>query len=241
MRAIVTGASRGIGLAVSEALLKEGTAVLAVARSRNGNTDALQEKYGERYSFIQADISDRADRDRILIEAGPISLLVNNAGVAPKTRKDMLEISEDDYDYLMDINLKGTYFLTQAAAKIMAAQKFGRIVNIGSISSFTPSVNRAEYCLSKAGVSMATKLFAARMAEYGVGVFEISPGIIETDMTAGVKEKYVKMLEEGLAPIKRMGTPEDVAKIVAALDSGAFDFCTGTVIQADGGFAVRPL
>ncbi|MBQ8016436.1 MAG: SDR family oxidoreductase, partial [Clostridia bacterium] len=165
----------------------------------------------------------------------------NNAGVAPKERKDILEISPEDFDFVADINLKGTFFVTQKFVPLLAKNKQSRIVNVSSMSAYTASVNRGEYCVSKAGISMITKLYAARLAEFGVSVIEIRPGIIETDMTAKVKEKYEKLIEGGITPIKRMGQPEDIAKCVASIANGNFDFCTGTVIDCDGGFNVRCL
>ena len=170
-----------------------------------------------------------------------IDLLVNCAGVAPKVRQDMLQINEEDFDYVLNINQKGTFFVSQAAANIMKEQNSGRIVFISSLSSYTASVERAEYCISKASISMYTKLFAARLAEFGIGVFEVSPGVIETDMTKCVKGKYETLIDGGLTPIKRMGEPDDVACAVEAAASGKLDFCTGTVIHADGGFSVRRL
>ena len=172
---------------------------------------------------------------------GKLDLLVNNAGVAPRERKDILEITPEDFSQVVDINLKGTFFVTQRLAPLLIENKGGRIVNISSMSSYTASLNRGEYCISKAGISMTTKLFAARLAEYGVSVIEIRPGIIETDMTAKVKEKYESMIADGLTPIKRMGQPEDIAKCVLSIAKGDFDFCTGTVIDCDGGFNVRVL
>ena len=153
----------------------------------------------------------------------------------------MLDITEEDFDYLIDINLKGTFFVSQKAASLMGGEKAGRIINICSVSADTVSVNRAEYCISKAGISMVTQLFAVRLAERNIGVFEIRPGIIETDMTEAVKEKYQKMIENGLTPTARMGKPEDVAKCVISIARGDFDFCTGTVIHADGGLHIRRL
>ncbi len=245
MLAIVTGGSRGIGYAIVKDLLEKGYNVIATARKENEQTVELNKKYGKAFMFKSCDNSVSGDRkslvDIALATYGSIDLLVNNAGVAPRTRKDMLEITEDDFDYMMDINAKGMFFLTQLVSAVMSKQKSGRIVNISSVSSYTVSVNRAEYCLTKACVSMTTKLFAVRMAEFGVGVFEVSPGIIATDMTAGVSAKYSEMIANGLTPIKRFGTPEDIANCVSAIADGKLDFCTGTVIHADGGFNLRTL
>ena len=172
---------------------------------------------------------------------GKLDLLVNNAGVAPKERKDILELLPEDFDYVADINLRGTFFVTQKFVPLLKENGNSRIVNVSSMSAYTASVNRGEYCISKAGISMITKLFAARLAEYGISVLEIRPGIIETEMTSKVKEKYEKMIDGGLTPIKRMGQPEDIAKCVVSIAKGNFDFCTGTVIDCDGGFNVRCL
>lgn len=245
MVAIVTGGSRGIGKAVVEELLKINYSVIVTARNENDGIKKLKETYKDKVFFIPCDISDQEDRKRLADFAqakfGKIDLLVNNAGVAPRERKDILEITPEDFDCLTDINLKGTFFVTQELTPLLIENKRSRIVNISSMSAYTASVNRGEYCISKAGISMITKLFAARLAEYGVSVIEIRPGIIETDMTAKVKEKYEKLIADGITPIQRMGQPEDVAKCVASVAQGNFDFCTGTVIDCDGGFNVRRL
>ncbi len=245
MVAIVTGGSRGIGLAVAEALLKINYSVIITARTESDGIKKLKEDFENKVYFVPCDISVEADRKRLLSFAqtnfGKIGLLVNNAGVAPRERKDILDITPEDFDYLTDINLKGTFFVTQELTPLLIENKRSRIVNISSMSAYTASVNRGEYCISKAGISMITKLFAARLAEHGVSVIEIRPGIIETDMTAKVKEKYEKLIAEGITPINRMGQPEDVAKCVASVAQGNFDFCTGTVIDCDGGFNVRRL
>jgi NAD(P)-dependent dehydrogenase (short-subunit alcohol dehydrogenase family) len=245
MVAVVTGGSRGIGKGIAEELLKNDFTVIITARSKSADVQVLQNTYGDKVVFVPCDISDDADRKRLVafIEKNylALDLLVNNAGVAPRERKDILEITPDDFDYLTDINLKGTFFVTQELASLLIKNKKSRIVNISSMSAYTASVNRGEYCISKAGISMVTKLFAARLAEYGVSVIEIRPGIIETDMTAKVKEKYEKLIAEGITPISRMGKPEDVAKCVLSVAQGNFDFCTGTVIDCDGGFNVRRL
>lgn len=245
MVAVVTGASRGIGLSIAEALLKKGFSVVLSARSISSYAEKLCGTYPENAFFFAADISKAEDIDALVSfteeKFGCTDLLVNNAGVAPKERKDILEITPDDFDSVADINLKGTFFVTQKFVPLLAKNKSARIVNVSSMSAYTASVNRGEYCISKAGISMITKLFAARLAEYGISVIEIRPGIIETDMTAKVKKKYEALIENGITPIKRMGQPEDVAKCVAAIADGSFDFCTGTVIDCDGGFNVRCL
>lgn len=242
MFAVVTGGNRGIGLAIVKRLVSAGYKCLVAARSETEELKALVS--AGKAEFIPCDISDKKDREKLkerIEKEERVDLLVNCAGVAPKIRKDMLEITEEDFDYVLNINQKGTFFVSQAAANKMKEQGSGRIVFISSLSSYTASVERAEYCVSKASISMYTKLFAARMAEYGVSVFEVSPGIIETDMTKCVKGKYENLIDGGLTPVKRMGQPDDVASAVEAAASGKLDFCTGTVINADGGFSVRRL
>lgn len=245
MVAVITGGTRGIGLGIAKTLLKNGFSVVVSARKTSDEIEGLKEEYCGKVHFVSCDISSEADIEKLASEVkekfGAFDLLVNNAGVAPKERKDILEITPEDFSQVVDINLKGTFFVTQRLAPLLIENKGGRIVNISSMSSYTASLNRGEYCISKAGISMTTKLFAARLAEYGVSVIEIRPGIIETDMTAKVKEKYESMIGDGLTPIKRMGQPEDIAKCVLSIAKGNFDFCTGTVIDCDGGFNVRVL
>lgn len=242
MYAVVTGGNRGIGLGIVKRLNASGCKCLVAARHSTRELDELVQ--AGKADFIECDISSEASRAQLrarMEQIEKIDLLVNCAGVAPRVRKDMLTITEEDFDYVLNINQKGTFFVAQAAANIMKEQKSGRIVFISSVSSYTASVERAEYCVSKASVSMFTKLFAARLAEYGIGVFEVAPGIIETDMTKCVKEKYENLIAGGLTPIPRMGQPEDVAAAVGAIADGGLDFCTGTVLNADGGFSVRRL
>ena len=244
---IVTGASRGIGRAVSLKLAADGFAVVAAAR---GTAEKAAEYVGELQKlspesiYVSADISSEEDRRRLVDTAfdrfGGLDILVNNAGVAPTERRDILEMTEESMQRLLDINLKGTFFLTQYAANRMLAAKCGEmIINVTSMSAYTASISRGEYCISKAGLSMATELFAARLAEYGINVYEIRPGIIRTDMTAAVTEKYEAMIAGGLLPISRMGTPEDIAGAVSAVASGALPYSTGEVINVDGGFHIR--
>ncbi|MBQ5591753.1 MAG: 3-ketoacyl-ACP reductase [Clostridia bacterium] len=245
MVAVVTGGSRGIGKAIAEALLNINYTVIITARNESEDIKSLKTSFADKVFFFPCDISSEEDRKGLFSFArdnfGKLDLLVNNAGVAPRERKDILDITPEDFDFLTDINLKGTFFVTQTLAPLLTENEKSRIVNISSMSAYTASVNRGEYCISKAGISMITKLFAARLAEYGVSVIEIRPGIIETDMTSKVKEKYEKLIAEGITPINRMGLPEDVAKCVASVAQGNFDFCTGTVIDCDGGFNVRRL
>jgi 3-oxoacyl-[acyl-carrier protein] reductase len=249
--ALVTGAARGIGAAIAVELARSG---MDVAILDVGPADRIVEAVraaGRQAMAITADVTRAADREGCLakIEStfGRLDVLVNNAGVAPLARADILDATEESYDRVMGINLKGPYFLTQAVARGMIRQRGQRpddflcIINISSMSAYTASTSRGEYCISKAGVSMATKLWAARLAEFGIGVYEVRPGIIATDMTASVKAKYDKLIAEGLTPIKRWGRPEDVAAAVAACARGEFKFSTGEVINVDGGFHLRTL
>jgi len=242
--AFVSGGTRGIGRACAVALKNEGYQVVVSGSS------TLPED-GE-FDYILCDISKTNDRQYALnyIESkyGRLDLLVNCAGVACKQRLDILETTEESFDRLMNINTKGTFFMCQLFANHMIAQKEKaqdtyepRIVNIGSISAYTSSTSRGEYCISKAGVSMITSLFADRLAAYSIPVFEVRPGIIRTDMTATVTAKYDKLIAEGITPIARWGEGEDVAKCVIAAASGLLDFGTGTVLNADGGFHLRRL
>ena len=243
--AIVTGAGRGIGFAIAESLLEKGFNAVMCARHENDNTAKLKEKYVDKFTFVSADISSHEDREKIfnttIEKYGVPTLLVNNAGVAPKVRKDMLEINEEDFDYVVNINLRGTYFLTQMVANAMKETGKGHIVNVGSISATAVSLNRAEYCMSKAGVRMLTQLFATRLAEYGIGVFELSPGVINTEMISTVKAKYDALAANGTIPMKRLGEGNDMAKIVLAIADGALDYSTGTVIHCDGGLHIPTL
>lgn len=238
--ALVTGVASGIGQATAEKLLSEGIAVVGLSR-RSTMENPLE---GD-FHYVSGDVSSTADRERFVNTAlqkyGHIDILVNVAGVAPKVRADLLTMTEESYDYVMNINTKGTLFLTQLVANEMVKNKSGVIVNISSMSAYTSSVNRGEYCISKAGVSMITKLFADRLAEYGIPVNEVRPGIIATDMTSKVQEKYDNLISGGLLPIARWGTPEDIASAVYTLCSGALPYVTGQSIDVDGGFHIRRL
>ena len=251
--ALVTGSRRGIGLGIARKLGQEGYFVIlsATAAQDEAVVDKLTEE-GIACTYIPCNIAYADDRVRIFDEIraryGRLDVMVNNAGVAPNVRLDLLETTEESFDRLMGINLKGTFFMCQLAANTMLEmQRQGladyrpRIVNISSMSAYTSSVNRGEYCISKAGISMTTQLFADRLAECGIPVFEVRPGIIQTDMTAGVTEKYQKLIDGGVTPIRRFGQPEDVANCVAAAVSGLLDFSTGQVLNADGGFHIRRL
>jgi 3-oxoacyl-[acyl-carrier protein] reductase len=254
---LVTGAGRGIGRGVAIELAKLGHAVVI---NYAGNAGAAEEclrlvrEAGGDGITARADVSVSADRERLVQETleayGRIDLLVNNAGVAPSVRADLLEASEESFDRLINVNLKGPYFLTQLVARRMIEQAqrgdlnaFGlpRIVTITSVSAYAASINRGDYCVAKAGLAMMTALYAARLAEYGVNVYEVRPGVIATDMTDGVKEKYDRMIDQGAWPIRRWGQPEDVGRAVAAIARGDFPYSTGEVINIDGGFHLRTL
>ncbi|MBQ5602579.1 MAG: 3-ketoacyl-ACP reductase [Clostridia bacterium] len=240
--AIVTGVAGGIGKASAMALAQKGYSIVGMGRS---NTPDLSDFDRFDLTYIRGDLSLSQDRERLVdaaVEKGEIAVLVNVAGVAPKERLDILQMTEESYDYVMDINTKGTLFLTQAVANIMIKQgKGGSIVNISSCSAYTSSVSRGEYCISKAGVSMVTKLFADRLAGEGITVNEICPGIISTDMTAGVKDKYDKLIAGGLVPLGRWGQPDDIAKAVLALCDGTLGYMTGESLILDGGMHIRRL
>lgn len=252
--AIVTGASRGIGRGIAVALGQLGWTVVINFR---GNAPAAQEsadaviEAGGRALIVQSDIGVAPDRDFLVRETvekcGRIDLLVNNAGMAPRQRMDLLQMTENSYDEVMDVNLKGPFFLTQRVANVMIElQKQGTveqpvIINIGSVSAYTASVNRGEYCISKAGLGMMTALFAERLAEFGILVYEVRPGVINTDMTSVVKERYDALIDGGLTPMKRWGEPDDVARAVLAIVQGYLPFSTGEVINVDGGFHLRRL
>ena len=247
--AIVTGASRGIGKAISLKLAADGFIVIAAARAdeeKAADYIAELKAISPESIYVPTDISSEQARKNLVDTAfekfGKVDVLVNNAGVAPLVRQDILEMTEESMDRLLDINLKGTFFLTQYTANRMIEAKCGEaIVNVTSMSAYTASINRGEYCISKAGLAMATELFAVRLAEYGINVYEIRPGIIRTDMTATVTKKYEDLIAGGLLPIARMGNPEDIAKAVSALASGALPYSTGEVLNIDGGFHIRTL
>lgn len=251
--AIVTGAARGIGKGISMALAGDGYAVCAVG-TRPADDERVAAYLSELQTlspesfYVQGDISVGEDREKIMAAAwdtfGTVEILVNNAGVAPTVRNDILEMTEESYDRVVDINCRGAFFLTQLMARRMAeieTDEMRAIVFITSISAEVSSISRGEYCISKAGLSMAVKLYADRMARHGVNVYEVRPGIIATDMTAGVQEKYQKMIDEGLMPIARMGKPEDLGNTVLALANGAMRYSTGDVVNVDGGMMLRRL
>ena len=247
--ALITGGSRGIGAATAIELARSGYDVAILGPHQADRTVAAIESAGRQAIAMVGDVSAVADRaramDAVAQRFGRLDVLVNNAGITVRT--DLLEATEENYDRIMATNLKGPHFLTQAAARWMVRQRQAGsggwmcIVNISSISAYTASPLRGEYCISKAGMSMATRLWAARLAEHGIGVYEIRPGIIATDMTAGVKAKYDKLIAEGLTPIRRWGQPADVAQAVAMCARGELKFSTGQAIDVDGGFHLRIL
>ena len=252
--ALVTGGSRGIGKAIATALGSAGWNVVVNYASSLAAAQATVEhinQHGGQAHAVKGDIGNSTDRQHLITETvahfGRLDMLVNNAGIAPDQRMDILEATESGFDRLINVNLKGPYFLSQLAANAMKSNplgldgRAGNIVTISSISAYTASVNRGDYCVAKAGLAMMTKLFAARLAELNIGVFEIRPGIIATDMTSGVKEKYDTLIANGLTPIRRWGTPEDVAKAVLAVADGLLPFSTGQVIDVDGGFHLQTL
>ncbi len=252
--AFITGGTRGIGFGVALALGKAGFD-LAVNGMRNEGdvTDALEElrNLGVNVAYFQGNVAVREDRqamlDKILSHFGAVNVLVNNAGIAPRERADILHAKEEIWDEVMEINLKGPYFLTQIFANYFVEKKLenplfeASIINISSISAFVASVNRGEYCISKAGIAMATKLWATRLGEYDIPVYEIQPGIIKTDMTAGVVEKYDKLFQEGISLQRRWGLPDDVGKVAAMLAQGHLPYATGQAIKVDGGLHIQRL
>lgn len=259
--ALVTGGGRGIGRGIVLALAGAAYDLVvnyagneAAARDTVAAAVRAGEAAGQpiRAKLCQANVADESDRERLLRftrdQFGRLDLLVNNAGVAPAVRADLLETSPESFDRLLGINLRGPFFLTQSAARWMLEQQadpppdyLPQIVNISSVSAYTASLNRGEYCIAKAGLAMMTKLYAARLGEAGIRVYEVRPGVIETDMTAGVHERYDRLIQEGLTPIRRWGQAADVGRAVAAIAQGALPFSTGEVINVDGGFHLRVL
>ena len=250
--ALVTGGSRGIGRGISLALAQDGFAVLV--NYNNNSDEALRTKHmiehmGGTAEICQADITTIEHRellvDYCMETFGRLDVLVNNAGIAPPERRDLLDMSEASFDLVMATNLRAPFFLTQRVARHMIEQVRNRsimnasIVNISSVSAYAASINRGEYCMSKAAMSMMTSLLAVRLAEYGIHVYEVRPGVVATDMTSGVKEKYDRMIKDGFTPIRRWGQPADVGKAVAMLARGDLPFSTGEVVNVDGGYALR--
>ncbi len=252
--AFVTGGSRGIGLGIAQHLAKNGfDLAINGIRSEELVIDVLAELriLGAEVIYCQGDIASSEDRksmlEKIKLHFGRLNVLVNNAGVAPKERNDILAATEESFDYVLSTNLKGTYFLTQAVANWMIEQKVdsqdftGNIITVSSISASVASVNRGEYCVSKAGLGMMTQLFATRLGEFNIPVYEVRPGIIKTDMTEGVTAKYDKLIAEGLTVQSRWGFPDDIGKAVAAIAKGDFPYSTGQVFMIDGGLTISRL
>lgn len=252
--ALITGGSRGIGLGIAKELAKAGFS-LAINGMRDQKSvqpilDELKE-YKKEVIYTRGNISKRKDRKNIFQTVtekfGQLNVLVNNAGIAPRERKDILEATEEIYDEVLEVNMKGPYFLTRLFANHMVDRKKENsafeccIINVSSVSATVASVNRGEYCISKAGIAMATKLWAARLGEFNIPVYEIQPGIIKTDMTATVTEKYDKLFAEGLSIQKRWGLPEDVGKVAAAMATGMLPYSTGQVVTVDGGMTIQRL
>lgn len=251
---LVTGGSRGIGYGIVKQLAMLGFNIaINGVRSEEFVKDVIADikNLGADVIYCQGNISLREDRKKILREVKNhfhrLDILVNNAGMAPRERCDLLTATEESFDEVISVNLKGNYFLTQDAANWMIEQKqadktfAGCIINISSISATVASVNRGDYCVSKAGISMATQLFAVRLGEYDIPVYEVRPGIINTDMTAGVKEKYDRLIADGLCVQKRWGQPDDIGKVVGALSVGSFPYSTGQVFMVDGGLTIPRL
>lgn len=252
--ALITGGSRGIGLGIAIELAKAGfNLIINGMRPETSVKPVLDglRAFGVQVIYAQGDISKADDRQQIfntvISSFGKLNVLVNNAGIAPRERADILEAKEEIFDEVLETNLKGPYFLTQLFANHMIEQKKTDagfdccIINVSSVSATVASVNRGEYCISKAGIAMATKLWAARLGEFGIPVYEIQPGIIKTDMTAAVTEKYDKLFAGGLAIQKRWGLPEDVGKVAAAMATGMLPYSTGQVVMVDGGMTLQRL
>ena len=252
--ALITGGSRGIGLGIAVELAKSRFNLVINGVRKHDRVQPILDglkMFGVKVVYVQGDISKKEDREKIfqtvISEFGHLNVLVNNAGIAPRERLDILEATEDIYDEVLETNLKGPYFLTQLFANHMVQQKklrpefLGCIINVSSVSATVASVNRGEYCISKAGIAMATKLWAARLGEFDIPVYEIQPGVIKTDMTSAVTEKYDKLFEQGISIQKRWGTPEDVGKVAAAMASGMLPYSTGQVVVVDGGMTVQRL
>jgi len=251
--AIVTGGSRGIGLGIARQLAKDGYSIVILdvnpPEQYKETLDQLSAE-GVDYLYIKGSITEKSDRDLCIEETvkkyGSVDVLVNNAGIATRVRADLLEMSEESFDRLIGVNTKGTMFMSQAVARQMVTQTYkdgrkGIIVNISSMSAEVSSINRGEYCVSKAGISMLTLLYADRLAGEGIFVYEVRPGIIATDMTAGVREKYDALFKQGICPINRWGTPEDIANAVSVFCSGKLLYTTGSYIDVDGGFHIKRL
>lgn len=254
MVAVVTGGSRGIGFGAAMALAKAGYDIVFTGRRSGAEVEAARAQLqacGVRAEYVQADVASSSDRSALVARVqqlfGRLDVLVNNAGIAPKVRADILDAGEESFDELIFTNLKGPYFLTQLVARYMIQQRQansayrGCIINVSSVSATVASINRGDYCISKAGIAMATKLWAVRLAELGIDVYEVRPGIIATDMTSGVKAKYDALIEGGLLLERRWGTPQDIGKAVAMLARGDLPYASGSVLVLDGGLTQQRL
>jgi 3-oxoacyl-[acyl-carrier protein] reductase len=245
--ALITGGTRGIGLGIALKLAEAGFTIAITGRRPAEEVQPVVAQLSPGSIYIQADVASTADRKRLLetveSQLGRLDVLVNNAGIAPRVRADILEAGEESFDELIATNLRGPYFLTQSVASWMIRNPApGRsIINISSVSATVASVNRGDYCIAKAGIAMATKLWAVRLAEHGIAVYEVRPGIIETDMTAGVKGKYDALIESGILLQKRWGTPEDIGTAVSMLARGQLPYATGAVLVLDGGLTMARL
>ena len=252
--ALITGGSRGIGFGIAIELAKAGFDLAINGMREEASVVAVLEelrKYKVQVAYFQGDVSSKEDRQRMLTAIinhfGKINILVNNAGISPSERKDILEASEESFEQLIKVNLQGPYFLTQMIANQMILfknsflEEFFCIINVSSVSANVASINRGEYCISKAGIAMATKLWAARLGEFDIPVYEVQPGVIQTDMTSGVQDKYNQLFENGLAIQKRWGKPSDIGKVVCAMASANMPYSTGQVVQVDGGMLIHRL
>jgi NAD(P)-dependent dehydrogenase (short-subunit alcohol dehydrogenase family) len=251
--ALITGGTRGIGAGIAERLASDGFDLMLAGRRSEEEVDSFLtalEQRGATVRYLRADVSSRDDREALLQATeeafGRLDVLVNNAGIAPRRRADILEADEASFEELMRTNLQGPYFLTQSAAQWMVRQqavsrRHRAIIHVGSVSAEVASVNRGDYCISKAGIAMASHLWAVRLAEYGISVYEVRPGIIATDMTSAVKEKYDRLIQEGLLLEARWGTPEDIGRAVSVLARGEIPYATGSVLHLDGGLTVPRL
>jgi 3-oxoacyl-[acyl-carrier protein] reductase len=250
--AVVTGGRRGIGRAVAQCLAEDGFDVAITDREDAGTESVLQalRAHGAKAIFVRSDVADLAGHaaaiETVLDALGGIDCLVNNAGIASPIRGDMLDLLPENFDRVIGVNLRGPLFFTLAVARWMLAHppaegRFRSIVNVSSVSASLASPERADYCISKAGVAMLTRLLALRLADAGIGIFEVRPGIIRTDMTSGVGARYDRLIDDGLVPMRRWGESHDVARVVATLAGGAFAFATGSVLQADGGLSIHRL
>lgn len=253
--ALITGGTRGIGRGIADALAAKGFGLAITGRRPEadvaGVLDEIRAAGAPKVTYHASDVADLAAHEALVADVvaahGRLDCLVNNAGIAPDVRADILDAGGESFDKLINVNLKGPYFLTQAAARQMIAQGEadeafeGVVVNVGSISATVASVNRGDYCISKAGVAMATALWASRLGEHRIGVFEVRPGVTATDMTAGVKEKYDKLFADGLTAVKRWGDPADTGTVVAAMCSGGWLYASGSHVMVDGGLTIPRL